>query len=304
MKKVIPIVSIIGLLLSTSLVFAQSSVTTNWVFSGGTLNIQQSVAPVYSGSGAVTSNLLATGSSSGLMTTQSQPKNYWCGDREVGSQSLATTGSGLMLYTLDYIQVSDYGFISDSGATGVYSANVQSSWANRGKLNGGANIAVAPGAAYSQLFVGSSWAYVDLLTSGSGYLEMRSNTEDWGNNPVVSGIPTTHRAFGEISVTGPGQFTVQAYDPSIMDYKVVGIADGISFTTKADNISGGIIDFGSFSTGLDVEDNQVIIKRLWNGPDGIPGTPDDNLRTDSVGYDIDFKGTAKEHYDYVFGSGW
>ncbi len=300
----------------TTVAFGDGYVQTNFSQGTGALNVQHTVSPVYSGaSNQISATLTANDSLFGSLTTNYTTKNYWCGDRQVGNQQLNITGfsanpalGGGMTYVADYTQVTDHPFLATTQTTGNYMATIDNSWQNRGRQNAGANIDVSGGGwVTTELDWTRGTAHAELnLTSGTGYVEMRTNTESWGD---LTGIPTTYRAFGEVaSSSGAGIANIwgQTKGINLMDYKVVGVADGTtSWTSKGDNLSSAFAqDTASFSTSLDVEDNQQIVKRAWSGPDGIYPSGDDSILTENVGFDIDFNANAKEHFETYIGGTW
>jgi len=321
MKKKIIMSGLIGLLVFAvaTTAFGDGYVQTNFSQTSGTLNVQHTVTPVYSGaSNQISATLTAHDVIVGDLTTNFNTQNYWCGDRQVGNQQLnvyngfsgnPNLGDG-MTYIADYTQVSDHPFLATTQTTGNYTATIDNSWQNRGRQNAGANINVSGGGwvtteldwAASTPNPGTAHAELN-LSSGetTGYVEMRTNTEDWGD---LTGIPTTYRAFGEIAASGAGAFNVwgQTKNANLMDYKVVGIADGTTyFTSKGDNLGTAFAqDIGNFSTSLDIEDNQQIVKRAWSGG----GSPPPDVRTENVGFDIDFNANAKEHFEAYIGGSW
>lgn len=314
-SKRILAIAIAAVLLMAMPMFADGNVATSFVQSSGTLNVQHTVSPVYSGPlNQISANLTVNDIAGGSLNTNFQTKNWWCGDRQVGSQQLSVSGfspgpslGNGMTYVVDYTQVSDHPFQATTQTTGNYQATIDNSWQNRGRQNTGANIAVNGGGwVETELDWTRGTATAELATSGgTGYVEMRTNTEDWGD---MTGIPTTYRAFGEVSASGTsGYYSIsgQTKGANQMDYKVVGLVDGTTaFTTRGDNLSGPafVNDWGNFSSSLDIEDNQQIVKRAWSGPDGVWGNADDNVSLEAVGFDIDFNAIAKEHYE-LYGPG-
>jgi len=312
MNKRIIMSGLIGLLVFAvaTTAFGDGYIQTNFSQSSGTLNVQHTVTPVYSGAtNQISATLTAYDVIVGDLTTNFSTKNYWCGDRQIGNQQLNVYSGfspnpalgGGMTYIADYTQVSDHPFLATTQTTGNYTATIDDSWQNRGRQNSGANINVSGGGwVTTELDWTRGTAHAELnLSSGAttGYVEMRTNTEDWGD---VTGIATTYRAFGEIAASGAGAYNVWGLtkNATLMDYKVVGIADGTTyFTSKGDNLGVAFAqDTGTFSTSLDVEDNQLIVKRYH--------AAGSSLRTDNVGFDIDFNANAKEHYEAYIGGSW